>query len=337
MASETVSRLVRSRAVCQPGLYSRLPVTPTRPARSPELVEPVERARHFVLPAHDADEVLHHVLQIVLDLIRAFAVGAALERRRAPFGAAPSICAASIGPAGCSFANCAANSPARLPKTSRSESELPPSRLAPLMPAAHSPAANKPGHAGHLRVGIHADAAHDVMRGRADFHRLARDVDVGQLLELVIHARQLALDVLGGVRELFFDPGDVEKDAAVRAAAAFLDFAHDAAGDVIAREQFRRTARVLVALAIAPAFLCVVGGLRFVVVGDVAEHEALALLVEQDAAFAAHAFGDENAHARSAARPCRWDGTGRTPCRSIPRPRDRRARGRRRCIPNCCW
>ena len=122
----------------------------------------------------------------------------------------------------------------------------------------------------HLRVRIHADAAHDVVRGRADFHRLARDVDVGQLLELVIHARQLALDVLGGVGDLFLDPGDVEKHAAVRAAAAFFDFAHDAARDVIAREQLRRAPRVLVALAIAPAFLCVVGGLRFVVVRDVA-------------------------------------------------------------------
>ena len=40
---------------------------------------------------------------------------------------------------------CAANSPARLPKTSKSDSELPPSRLAPLMPTAHSPQANSPG------------------------------------------------------------------------------------------------------------------------------------------------------------------------------------------------
>ena len=34
------------------------------------------------------------------------------------------------------------------------------------------------------------------MRGRTDLHRLFRDVDIGELLELVIHARQLALDVL---------------------------------------------------------------------------------------------------------------------------------------------
>src|SRR5437867_2508450 len=43
----------------------------------------------------------------------------------------------------------------------------------------------KTGHAGRLCVSIDMDSAHDVMRGRADFHRFARDVDVGQLLELV--------------------------------------------------------------------------------------------------------------------------------------------------------
>ena len=39
----------------------------------------------------------------------------------------------------------AAPRPARRPKTRRSDSELPPSRLAPCMPPAHSPAAKRPG------------------------------------------------------------------------------------------------------------------------------------------------------------------------------------------------
>ena len=47
-----------------------------------------------------------------------------------------------VGPL--SSANLAAYSPARLPNTSRSESELPPRRFAPCRPAAHSPAANRP-------------------------------------------------------------------------------------------------------------------------------------------------------------------------------------------------
>src|SRR3954463_6249410 len=82
----------------------------------------------------------------------------------------------------------------------------------------------------------------------------------------------------------------------MRAAAAGFDFTHDATGDVIAREKFGRPARILVTLAIAPAFLLVVRSLGFVSVGNVAEHEALAFAVEQDAAFAAHALGHENSH-----------------------------------------
>ena len=72
------------------------------------------------------------------------------------------------------------------------------------------------GHVRHLRVAVDANAAHDVMRRRPDLHRLFRDVDARELHELVIHARQLALDVLLGVRELLFDPRNVEEHAAVR-------------------------------------------------------------------------------------------------------------------------
>ena len=70
----------------------------------------------------------------------------AARTARAPAAAAASTCAV-VDPAGRvrRARSCAACSPARLPNTSRSESELPPSRLAPLMPAAHSPAANRPG------------------------------------------------------------------------------------------------------------------------------------------------------------------------------------------------
>src|SRR5205807_1141400 len=56
------------------------------------------------------------------------------------------------------------------------------------------------GDARHLRVTVHADSAHDVMGRRPNLHRLRGDVDVAQLLELVVHARQLALDVLGLVQ-----------------------------------------------------------------------------------------------------------------------------------------
>ncbi len=60
---------------------------------------------------------------------------------------------------------------------------------------------------------------------------------------------------------LLFDPGDIQKHAAVRAASPFAHFAPDAARHVIAGQQFRRTPRVLVALRITPSFFFVVRGL----------------------------------------------------------------------------
>ena len=70
--------------------------------------------------------------------------------------------------------------------------------------------------------------SHDVVRRRADFHRLLGNVEVGELLELVIHARQLALDVTLAVRNLALDPRDIEENAAVRTPPPFLDFSHNA-------------------------------------------------------------------------------------------------------------
>src|SRR5262249_690987 len=125
------------------------------------------------------------------------------------------------------------------------------------------------------------------------------DVDAAQLLELVVHARQFAPDVLRGVSDLLLDPRDVQVDAAVWAAATGADFPHDAAGDVVARQQFRRTVGGLVALAVAPALLGVLRCLAAIVLRDVVEHEALAPVVEEDAPLAANALGDEDPlHAR---------------------------------------
>ena len=73
------------------------------------------------------------------------------------------------------------------------------------------------------------------MGGRANFHRLFRDIDIGELFELVIHARQFLFDVLGPVRNFFLDPRDVEKDSAVGTAPALFDFAHNATRNVVAR------------------------------------------------------------------------------------------------------
>src|SRR5690606_16512052 len=59
-------------------------------------------------------------------------------------------------------------------------------------------AGEEAGDACFLRVRVHADAAHEVVQRRPDLHRLAGDVHLGELLELVVHTRQTPLDEVGG-------------------------------------------------------------------------------------------------------------------------------------------
>ena len=151
------------------------------------------------------------------------------------------------------------------------------------------------GHGAHLRIGVHFHAAHHVVRGGAYFHGVFRDVEIAQLFELVVHAGELAFDDIGAVGQALFDPGDIEENAAMRAAAPFTYFALNAAGDVVARQEFGRAASFFIALRVAPAFFFVVGGLAFVERRNIVEHEALAVFVAQHAAFAADAFGDQDA------------------------------------------
>ena len=103
-----------------------------------------ERLLHLRLGPHDAHQRLHGSLQVVLDLVGVLAPaprsnGASAARIASSTAASLTVTLAR------SRARAAAYSPARLPNTIRSESELPPSRFAPLMPDAHSPAANSPG------------------------------------------------------------------------------------------------------------------------------------------------------------------------------------------------
>ena len=149
-------------------------------------------------------------------------------------------------------------------------------------------------HRRHLRLGVHPHAAHHVVGRGPDFHRLLGDVHAGELLELVVHPRKLVLDVRLGAGELLADPRDVEEHAAVRAAAPFFRFAHDAARHVVAREQLGRPPRGLVALGVAPPLVFVVRRLVLVEWRDVVEHEPAAVTVAEHAAFAAHRLGHQD-------------------------------------------
>src|SRR5262249_45232820 len=138
-------------------------------------------------------------------------------------------------------------------------------------------------------VGVDPHATHDVVAGRPHFHGVLGDVDVGQLLELVIHRGQPLPDVVGRPAA-----GDVEEDAAVRRAAARLDLGVDGPRHLVARQQVRGAPVVLLVRVPALGFLDVVGGLALEVLGDVVEHELLAGVVLQGAAVAAHALGHED-------------------------------------------
>ena len=77
--SETVSRLFKSSAVCQPLLYSRFPATPAFGGAGFQFLDAVEGALDFIFAADDADQVLHHALQVMLDGVGILAGGAAIE------------------------------------------------------------------------------------------------------------------------------------------------------------------------------------------------------------------------------------------------------------------
>ena len=129
----------------------------------------------------------------------------------------------------------------------------------------------QPGNGRRLGLGVDADAAHHVVTGRADLHRLFSDVDVGQLKELVVHRWQSALDVVGTAAA-----GDVEVYASVRATATLFDLAVDRARDLVTREKIGSAARVLFVRVPAVGFFFGVGRLGTEHLGDVPEHETLA-------------------------------------------------------------
>ncbi len=277
-------------------IVGAVPVDAQPPGALSQSGQLLHRTRHLALAPHDADQVLHHPLQFMLDAVTARAVIARLALERRQRGARRSFHLARVDLPCATIAGEARRVRAGALAEDEQVGERVPAQPVRSMQAGGALAGREqPGHAGHLRLRVDSHSPHHVMRGGTDLHRLPGDVDVRQLEKLVIHAGQLLLDHLFGIGQPALDPGDVEEDAAVRAPPPVADLAHDAAGDVIAREQLRRPARALVALGVAPPLLLVARGLALVVLGDVVEEEAPAFLVEQHAALAAHALGDEDA------------------------------------------
>src|SRR3974390_1718199 len=149
------------------------------------------------------------------------------------------------------------------------------------------------GNVRHLRIRINADTTHHVVRRWSDFHCFYRDVDVRELLELVIHARELLLDVFAGVGNAVLNPGDIQKHATMRAPAAIAHFSPNAASHMIPCKKFRWPASVLVSLRVTPTFFFCIGSLIGVCRRNVVKHETAAVLVPEDSSFASNTFGDQ--------------------------------------------
>ena len=118
----------------------------------------------------------------------------------------------------------------------------------------------KPAHRGLAGLRIDANSAHHIVAGRPDFHRPSRNIHVSQFFELVVHAGQFLLHVLGGL------VGSIQIRPTVFRAAAFLHFGVDGARHHVSRRELH---------ALGIIFL----------------HEALASIIFQCATFAAHCFG----------------------------------------------
>ena len=131
MISEIVSMLSRSSAVCHPVLYSILPVIPAFAARARSALIFSIASCISLFDAHDPHQFLHKILQLVLHGKRIFARRAAFERSQRRFRRLVHLRWSSF-PAPFSLANLAAYSPARLPNTSKSDSEFPPKPIGPM-------------------------------------------------------------------------------------------------------------------------------------------------------------------------------------------------------------
>src|SRR5437867_1890136 len=138
-ASETPIRFSRSSARCHPGLYTREPTTRARVARprsrSSRASASSSSSRRRMIPTSSC------IVSCSSEWIAYGFSSPAFSKGAVSRCANALTCVSSIFGARARLLYWAAASPARRPKTRRSESELPPRRFAPCMPAATSPAA----------------------------------------------------------------------------------------------------------------------------------------------------------------------------------------------------
>ena len=177
-----------------------------------ELLDHREGLGQLLLGPDDADQVLHVRLEVLVDRVRVLAAAAVLERREREVLRREDVLVTNGGRLARRL-RCARRG--GLAGAASEDEQVRQRVAAEPVRAVHAARALAHGvqawYAALLGVRVHLDAAHHVVAGGPDLHRLLGDVDVGQLLELVVHRRQPLADVLGVTPR-----GDVEEDAAVR-------------------------------------------------------------------------------------------------------------------------
>jgi hypothetical protein len=191
-----------------------------------ELGDPLQGAGEVGLDAEDPDERLHDRLEVPLDGVGILALGA-FERHGQLADGVRDLDGIHVRRVG---QRRRVSGGARS-GASTEDQEIGQRVAAQAVRAVHAagdlPRGEEARHRRGARLRVDPDATHDVVGRRPDLHRALRDVDVGELLELVVHRWQLAADVLG--RQV----ADVEVDAAVGRAAALLDLRVDRPRDVV--------------------------------------------------------------------------------------------------------
>ena len=188
-------------------------------------------SRSAPLRARDAHLVLHDLLQLLLHAER-IATALARERSRRGFGGGGQFRSRDVGKFH-SLRLFRGRRAGALTEDDEIRERIPAEPIAPMEARGDFTRRVQAGNAcrGGLRVDLHA--AHRVVGRRPHLHRVGGNVDAGEFLELVIHTRELGLDVLRAPLLR-----DVQKHAAVRAAAPGLDLGDDRFRHDITGEQF---------------------------------------------------------------------------------------------------
>src|SRR5918997_4218638 len=239
-----------------------------------DLAEPLLEG---VFVAHQVGVLHHRLLELLLHEVGAL-IGAArglLERLEDARDLGPYLPLLYVGPVRALLDVPSRPHPGPPAEDEQVGERVPSQTVGPMQPAGALAGCEEAGHVGGARLGVDLYAAHRVVDGREDLHRLPGDVYVGELEELLVHGGQLLHDAL--VAEV----RDVQVHAAVLATAALLHLGVVGPGHHVAGGELHP-------------------------LGVVALHVALALGVAQEPALAAHALGNEQpAHAGGPDHPRR--------------------------------